>query len=143
MSAMLRQRTRIVRVRRIQHGLAASAAAQASGQVELLESSAEQLARLRDGIGADGGITTGNALATRGELAMRLDSARAGMQAPIARARSVSAAQEKVRLAARRDQESAEKLQQRAASAAARLAERRAPAPRRRRPRFADEGDRS
>lgn len=141
MSAMLRQRSRMVRVRRIQHGLAASAAAQASGQVELLENSAEQLARLRDGIGADGGVTNGNALATRGELAMRLDAARAGLQAPIARARSASAAQEQLRLAARRDQESAEKLQQRAASAAARLAERRAPAPRRPRARFTDEGE--
>ena len=47
MSGALRQRQRIVRVRKIQHALAANAAATAAGRVRSLELSRERLLKMR------------------------------------------------------------------------------------------------
>ena len=123
---MVSQRARIGRIRRIQHGLAAFAAAKASGHVQMLEANEERLRQMRLGLGAAAGPTSGAALASRGELAMRLESARDGLQGTIAGARAAAMLREEARLGARRDQESAEKLERRAASAAARAEDRRA-----------------
>lgn len=125
MTNVIRQRQRIVRVRRIQHNLAASAAAEAAGHVQMLEINRERLARMRSELRPGEGLTSGAALARMGELAMRLDSARQGLGRTIDSARSVAALRETARLSARRGQESAEKLQQAAIGAAERLAERR------------------
>lgn len=124
MSATVGQRRRIVRVRGIQHALAANAAAEAAGRVRNLELSRERLLRMRAELQPVEGPTTGQALAQMGELAMRLDSARLGLGPTIASARSAAALREAERLAARRDQESAEKLHDMAARAAEELAER-------------------
>lgn len=124
MTANLRQRARIVRVRRVQHDLAAAAAARASAELKALEHSEERLGQLRQGLGADQGQVFGAALASLGELAMRLDTAREGLGRTINGARVQVAAREGVRLAARRDQESAEKLEEKAAAAARRAEER-------------------
>ena len=125
MNGTVRQRSRIVRVRRIQHDLAACAAAEAAGQVHKLEMSRERLVQMRRELRPVEGLTSGASLARMGELAMRLDTARHGLGKNIDTARSVAAARESTRLAARRDQESAEKLEQAAIGAAERLAERR------------------
>jgi len=125
MKSVVQQRARIARVRRIQHGLAATAAAQAAGQVQLLESNHAKLARMRGELKPMAGPSTGASLAQMGELAMRLDSARIGLGRSIDNARSVAIARESERVAARRDQESAEKLQKAAYDAATALAERR------------------
>ena len=125
MKNTIQQRARIARVRRIQHGLAASAAAKAAGHVQLLESNHERLARMRGELKPSAGPSTGATLAQLGELAMRLDSARIGLGRSIDSARSVAIARESERISARRDQESAEKLQKAAIDAAAALAERR------------------
>lgn len=126
MNGIVRQRGRIVRVRRLQHGLAAGAAAAAAGQVQLLEINSARLAHMRGELGAAAGATTGAALARTGELAMRLDAARLGLGRSIDTARAVAATRDGERIAARRDQEGAEKLHQAAETAAARLAERQA-----------------
>jgi hypothetical protein len=123
MSATLRQRQRIVKVRRIQHGLAASAAASAAGRVRSLELSRERLLQMRAELKPVEGPTSGQALAQMGELAMRLDSARLGLGPTIDSARSAAAMREAERLSARRDQESAEKLEDLAFRAAEELAE--------------------
>lgn len=123
MSASLRQRQRIVKVRRIQHGLAASAAASAAGRVRSLELSRERLLQMRAELRPVEGPTSGQALAQMGELAMRLDSARLGLGPTIDSARSAAAMREAERLSARRDQESAEKLEDMAFRAAEELAE--------------------
>jgi hypothetical protein len=123
MSTTLRQRQRIVRVRRIQHGLAASAAASAAGRVRSLELSRERLLQMRAELKPVEGPSSGQALAQMGELAMRLDSARLGLGPTIDSARSAAAMREAERLAARRDQESAEKLEDVAFRAAEELAE--------------------
>ncbi|HEX4739495.1 MAG TPA: hypothetical protein VH331_18255 [Allosphingosinicella sp.] len=122
---LVNQRARIGRIRRIQHGLAAFAAAKASDHVQMLEANEEKLKQMRLGLGAQTGPTSGAALASRGELAMRLESAREGLRPTIAGARTAARLREEARLEARREQESAEKLEQRAASAAARAEDRR------------------
>ena len=123
MSASLSQRQRIVKVRRIQYGLAASAAASAAGRVRSLELSRERLLQMRAELRPVEGPTSGQALAQMGELAMRLDSARLGLGQTIDSARSAAAMREAERLSARRDQESAEKLEDMAFRAAEELAE--------------------
>ncbi|MFN3944674.1 MAG: hypothetical protein ACK4K7_07080 [Allosphingosinicella sp.] len=140
-SRLVRQRGRIVRVRRLQHGLAASAAAAAAGQVQLLELNRERLGRMQSELQAGRGLTDGAGLARIGELALRIDTARQGLGQTIEGARAVAATREAERIAARREQESAEKLRQSAETAAARLAERRAPGAGRPRPGLCAEGD--
>jgi hypothetical protein len=123
MSALLRQRQRIVKVRKIQHALAANAASAAAGRVRSLELSRERLLQMRAELRPVEGPTSGQALAQMGELAMRLDSARLGLGQTIESARSAAATREAERLVARRDQESAEKLETIANRAAEELAE--------------------
>jgi hypothetical protein len=123
MSALLRQRQRIVRVRKIQHALATNAAAEAAGRVRHLELSRERLLQMRAELKPVEGPSSGQALAQMGELAFRLDNARVGLGPTIDSARSAAATREAERLAARRDQESAEKLQGIAVRAAEELAE--------------------
>ena len=122
---MIRQRARIARVRRIQHDLAALAAAKASGHVQMLETNQQRLKIMREGLAAAPGNTSGASLSSRGELAMRLEAARDGLGRTIEGARAAASIRERTRIGARRDQESAEKLQQKALSAAERSEDRR------------------
>ena len=138
---LVNQRARIGRIRRIQHGLAAFAAAKASDHVQMLEASEEKLKQMRLGLATQTGATSGATLASRGELAMRLESAREGLRPTIAGARAAAQLREAARLEARREQESAEKLEQRAASAAARAEDKRMAARFRPRPRNNAQGD--
>lgn len=133
----LRQRMRIARVRRVQHDLAALAAAEAVNQVRSLEVSHRRIGEMRDVLIATPGQTLGAQLASQGELAMRLEAARDNLDRSIASARSASELRERARLGARRDLESAGKLERKAAEAAAAEEERRMLAAYRgRRPRF-------
>lgn len=133
--SLVNQRARIARVRRIQHDRAALAAAKAASHVRLLESNDERLGEMRRNLSAEPGATTGAFLASRGELAVRLEQAREGLGTSINGARAAAALREQARLGARRDQESAEKLQDRAAAEAARDEDRRMAARFRPRPR--------
>ena len=137
----LDQRARIARVRRIQHDLAALAAAKASGHVQMLENNSEKLQMMRQSLAATAGPTMGVTLASRGELAMRLEAARDGLGQTIAGARAAASMREKARIGARRDQESAEKLEEKALSAAARAEDRRSAALFRPRPSLRTDGD--
>ena len=123
MSPAVKQRARIARVRRLQHGLAATSAAAAAGQLQSLVVSNERLARMRMQLNPAEGETSGAWLACAGELAMRLDAARLGLAPNIEAAREAAAAREEARIAARKEQESAERLEQAAARAAAEMAE--------------------
>ncbi len=125
MNGLVNQRQRIVRVRKIQHGLAASAAVEAANRVAMLEMNQARLARMRNDLRPTEGATTGAALARMGELAMRLDTARHGLGPTIETARALAASLMGEQHAARRDQESAEKLEQVAIGLAEELAERR------------------
>jgi hypothetical protein len=143
MKQVRRQRVRIARVRKIQHDLAAAKASRAQGEVRSLEMSAEQLRRIRNGIGADQGTTSGAALAGLGELALRLDDAREGLGKSLVNARAVAGTREDERLAAYRDQESADRLKERAAQAEARIAVKRMVQRGRRRSMLSEYGDKS
>lgn len=125
MKAAVKQRARIARVRRLQHGVAASSAAEAAGQLRTLEVNNDRLARMRSELNPERGETSGAWLSSAGELAMRLDAARLGLTTSIDAARKVAAAREQARLQARREQESAEKLEQAAARAVAEMIENR------------------
>ena len=125
MSAALKQRARIARVRRLQHNMAASSAAAAAGQLRELEGNSDRLARMRLELGASEGQTSGAWLAAAGELALRLESARFGLAPTIDAARQVATLKEQARVSARQSQESAERLEQAAARDVADLAERR------------------
>lgn len=126
MKSAVDRRARIARVRRIEHLHAAARAASADAQVASLEASSERLSALRGGLIGEIGTTRGAQLGHTHELAMRLDVARAGLFDAIAGARITAAGFAEARIEARRNQESAEKLEARAASELARLAERRA-----------------
>lgn len=141
MNATVRQRGRIARVRRVQHNIATVKAARAQRQVTELEASAEHLARLRASLAAQGGQTFGAALAGVGELAERLEQARAGLGKSIVNARAIAGLREGERMAAHRDQESAERLGKRAIEAAEKLRERRLAGRPRRRPGLAEDGE--
>ena len=126
------KRARIARVRRVQHSLAAASAARAENHAAMLETSAARLAQLRLSLSIGKGMSNGAAMANLGELAMRLDDARHGLTDAIASARASADQQADLRLAARRRQESANKLEARAAAALAEFLERNAvSAPRR------------
>ncbi|MBV9843433.1 MAG: hypothetical protein JOY99_18170 [Sphingomonadaceae bacterium] len=133
MKGQVARRARIARVRRIEHLHAAAEAAAAEAQVVSLEASSERLAALRGGLIGEIGASTGARIAHTHELAMRLDVARAGLTDAIAGARITAASRAEARIEARRNQDSAEKLEARAAADLARLAERRANAIGRRR----------
>jgi hypothetical protein len=141
MKRLIQQRGRIARVRRIQHGLAASKAAEAAGKVQVIETNQAKLARMRTELKPSSGPTTGAALARMGELAMRLDQARIGLGRTLDSARSAALARESERIEARREQESAEKLQKAARAAAEALAERRPLRSGRLRARLGEEGE--
>jgi hypothetical protein len=141
MKAVIQQRARIARVRRVQHMQAAAAAQAAQGQLDQLQNSADRLAALRGSLAIVPGTCTGASLSNSGELAMRLDNARAGLTDAIVSARAVAADRAAQRLDARRRKESAEKLDERARDAAARLTEQRASASRPRRARTQIQGD--
>ena len=141
MTRAVRQRARIARVRRLQHVLAAGAAAEAAGEVQEIETSRTRLGQMRSELRPAEGLTDGAGLARMGELAMRLDAARFGLGRSLDAARGVARAREGERLAARRDQESAERLEQAALNAAERLAARRPPRGMRMRHRFQTGGE--
>jgi hypothetical protein len=130
----VRQRARIARVRKIQHGMAALAATRAQDHVQALENNEQRLQQMRVALGAAAGVCMGADLASRGELAMRLEAAELGLAKAVA-------LREQARIGARRDQESAEQLEQRAASAIARKQDRRSAALFRPRPRKQIEGE--
>ena len=124
MNARVRKTLRFARVRTLQHNLAALAAHRAASQVDALESSIGKLVSLRDAMRPPEGIITGATLASTGEIAMRLDQARASVAVSAANARQRAAICHEARLAARRQQESADRLTEKATKAAERQIER-------------------
>ena len=125
MSNRLRQCLRLTHVRAIQHALAAGVSHQAQQRVDQLQLSEDQLARLRGGFRPQPGLSSGAALASVGELAMRLDLARDDLARVLSRARDQAAVARDARVAARRKEESAKRLGAKAAEQAARKAENR------------------
>ncbi len=138
-AALVDRRSRIARVRRLQHVLATGAVAEADARVATLAGSAARLVDLRAVLLDSGGAATGGMLAGAHELAGRLETAREGLADAIVAAQAHALERDRQRIEARRDQEAAAKLQARAEAARDERAERRAPMPRRRRTDGGDE----
>jgi hypothetical protein len=134
MKAVVKRRERLVRVRKVQHLQATAVAAQAEARAETLEQNAARLVSLRGSLTAMPGTTFAGALSNAGELSMRLDAARHGMNGALADARVTADRLGTLRLEARIRQESAEKLGGQADAAYAAWRERRASTPHRRKP---------
>jgi hypothetical protein len=124
MNPRVRKTQRFARVRTLQHNRAALAAHREASQVDALEASIGKLVSLRDAMRPAEGIISGATLASTGEIAMRLDQARASVAAPAVSARQRAAACHEARMMARRLQESADRLTEKATKAAERQAER-------------------
>lgn len=124
MNAAVRKSQRLARVRAVQHNLAALAAHKAARQVEALEASIGKLVALRDGMRAAPGAVSGGSLAATGEIAMRLDQARATVAVSAANARIRALGFQEARVAARMKQESADRLTGKAIKAAEKQVER-------------------
>lgn len=118
MNAKVRKTLRFARVRALQHNLAAVAALKAARHVEALDANIGKLVSLRDAMRPPEGIISAAALASTGEIAMRLDDARATVAATAVGARERAEALRAVRLAARQRQECADRLTEKAAKAA-------------------------
>jgi hypothetical protein len=128
MSTLVKRRERIARVRRVEHVQAAVAASAAEMQLQSLEHSADRVLQLRLSLTTGVGSMDASILAAQGELAHRLDLARFGLSDAIAGARAMAVTKVAERVEARKRQESAIKLGDRAVVQADRLAERRAAA---------------
>ncbi|WP_380872530.1 hypothetical protein ACFB49_34600 [Sphingomonas sp. DBB INV C78] len=126
MKSVVKRRQRIVRVRRVQHLQAQAVVAQAEGRLASLENSSDRLRMLRDSLEIEPGMVSGANLANAGEMAMRLDSARAGLTDAIVGAKAAVDKSAALRLEARIRQESAERLGEKAARALEAYRERRA-----------------
>lgn len=124
MNPKVRRVERLVRVRKIQHALAAAKSEAARRRVAELELSAERLSLLRGGFGAGQGLVDGAALASLGEFAMRLDVAREGLTRTIGGARIYAERLHDRSMVARRDRESAERLGNKAVRDAVRALDR-------------------
>ena len=68
MSGALKQRARIARVRRLQHNMAATSAAQAAGQLRSLEHSRERLAQMLTEAAEAGDIVIDDPLLAAGDI---------------------------------------------------------------------------
>lgn len=139
MKSVVKRRERIVRVRRVQHLQAQAVVAQAEGRLASLENSSDRLQMLRESLAVGTGGLSGAAFVNAAEMAMRLDSARAGLTDSIVGARAAVDKSAALRLEARIRQESAERLGEKAARALEAYRERRAPGGGRRRT-LGDEG---
>ena len=124
MSGLVQRRARFARIRRVQHLQAAASAAQADARASSLENTAAHLAQLCHSLSPAPGPIVAAQLSNAGELAMRLDAVRNGLTDSIVSARATALESAARRLEARIRQESAERLEERAARALALLRER-------------------
>jgi flagellar biosynthesis chaperone FliJ len=121
---LVQQRARFARIRRVQHLQAAGHAALAEGRASSLEDTAAHLTQLCHSLNPMQGTMAAAQLSNAAELAMRLDTVRNSLTDSIVAARATAVESAARRLEARIRQESAERLEERAARALALLRER-------------------
>ncbi len=101
MSTTAARRARLLRLRTIEHRVAAVRMAAADAAHAAVVNISDRVATLRDGIIVPAGGYRGHDLQSLSELATRLDRARAGLQPSLASAREVRDARDAERIAAR------------------------------------------
>lgn len=114
MKAMVARRNRVLRVRHVQHALAAAETARARDAAEGIARNADRLRKVRDDLFTGQGNATGANFAAMQELASRLEQAGRQLDGALYDARRTVEVKEGLSLAANRDREIAVKLKDRA-----------------------------
>jgi hypothetical protein len=104
---------RILRVRAVQHRIAQQRLADADRRLQALKQIADRIDALRTQASAGAGIADGQVLKSLGEMAMRLEKARADLATPMASAQDHQNSMDSKRGAAWAREESAIRLLQR------------------------------
>jgi hypothetical protein len=113
MSGVAARLLRIVRVREVEHRIAQLRLAEADRRLASLTQIGERIDMLRARASAGSGVTDGASLNAAGEMAARLEAARADIKAPVAAAEAERFAREKRRGVAWASQEGAARLHER------------------------------
>ncbi|HEX7743446.1 MAG TPA: hypothetical protein VF442_13610 [Sphingobium sp.] len=114
MNGLIARRQRLLRVRHVQHAMAAGETARARDEAEGIARNAERLHKVRGDLFASQGTATGASFAAMQELAGRLEQAGRQLDGALYDARRKVEAKEGLSLAANRDREIALKLKDRA-----------------------------
>jgi hypothetical protein len=114
MKGALKTRQRVLRVRHVQHAMAVAETARARDEADGIERNADRLRKVRNDLFSDPGMATGANFAAMKELAGRLEQAGRQLDGALYDARRKVEAKEGLTLAANRDREIAEKLEDRA-----------------------------
>ncbi|MBO9575996.1 MAG: hypothetical protein J7494_09690 [Sphingobium sp.] len=125
MSRAVNSRKRLVRVRDVQHSQAVGALLSARDEAAQIEDNARRVAKVRSELFGDAGTITGALLATRHELASRLERAGRQLDGALYDANRRVDARDAERVVADRDREIAERLKDKAQAAREALREKR------------------
>ena len=125
MSRMISSRKRLLRVRGVQHSQAVAAVVTARDEAAQIADNAERIARVRFELFGEAEVTTGASLATRRELASRLERAGRQLDGALYDANLRIDARDAERIVADRDREIAERLKDKAHAAREALREKR------------------
>lgn len=117
MSRLIASRKRLLRVRGVQHSQAVAAVVAARDEAAQLANNAERIAKVRSELFGEAGITTGAALASQRELAVRLERAGRQLDGALYDANRRVDARDAERIVADRDREIAERLKDKAHAA--------------------------
>lgn len=114
MTNLAERRSRIVRVRQMEHRVARAKLANAEAALANLDRISGRISGLRASLKPDAERTTGLALKSMAEMALRLDAAQSDLAAPIRGAEHDRVRSIAERLAAKSREEGAEKLREKA-----------------------------
>ncbi|MGC4251179.1 MAG: hypothetical protein QM605_06810 [Sphingobium sp.] len=114
MKGLVARRHRVLRVRHVQHAMAAAETARARDEAEGIALNAERLRRVRSDLFQVEGSANGASFAAMQELASRLEQAGRQLDGALYDARRKVEAKESLSLAANRDKEIATRLKDRA-----------------------------
>ncbi len=114
MKGTVARRQRVLRVRHVQHALAAAETARARDEAEGIARNADRLRKVRGDLFTDQGVANGATFASMQELAGRLEQAGRQLDGALYDARRKVEVKEGLSLVANRDREIAEKLKDRA-----------------------------
>jgi len=117
MSRLIEARKRLLRVRDVQHNQAVAALTHARDEASQIATNAERLARVRAELFGEPGGTSGADLASKRELASRLERAGRQLDGALYDARQRIDARDAERIVADRDREIAERLKDKAKAA--------------------------
>ena len=125
MSRVIASRKRLLRVRDVQHSQAVAAVVTARDEAAQIADNAQRIAKVRQELFGTAEATTGASLATRRELASRLERAGRQLDGALYDANLRIDARDAERIVADRDREIAERLKDKAQAAREALREKR------------------